>query len=611
METLIFLLIAIPLVSYFVSLTLSGKSEKTISTWPQITLSLQLLITLTTSVIWFMSKEAPLLTAKYPLYTSGNYSFYLSLFIDRISFTFGLLGSFCSLMIIRYCKIYLHREVNYKRFFSTLQLFSLGYSIVVYSGNMETLFIGWEILGISSFLLIAFYRNRYRPVKNALKIYSVYRIGDVGIILAMWLCHLLFERNVDFQSLNNSIIVQEHLIQHASIGLAMGLLLLITAITKSAQFPFSFWLPKAMEGPTPSSAIFYGAMAVHMGAFLLLRTYGFWSGQLVIKSAIVVIGLITTILCHFSAQTQFTAKSQIAYSSLAQIGLIFIEIGLGWHNIALFHIAGNGLLRCYQLLISPSMVSYKIKEQFYLPKVEIGKDNNWSRIKTTLYLLSLKEWNLEQALEKSIWNPIRKIGRGVERWSKSSKQVTFAISLIVLISLPFIENETIKTILEVTLLLINLIVVIYAFTYKRSAMKNWFFILANQVGLAVLIGMIGQNKMEHIVLYLSGTFLSFCLGYYCLNKHKKIQLFGFQGLSSNAPVESTLFLLACLGISGFPITTTFLGEDVFFTRILAHQWYFACILAINFIVVGLACIRLFARLYLGNKSNQIGAKRSA
>ncbi len=610
MEDLIYLLIAVPLCSYLISLLLPSKSEKWISTWPQVMLSIQLLITLATSVIWFSSNEAPILTAKFPLYTSGNYSFFLSLLVDRIAFTFGILGAFCSLMIIRFCKIYLHREKNYKRFFSTLQLFSLAYSIVVYSGNLETLFIGWEILGISSFLLIAFYRNRYRPVKNALKIYSVYRIGDVGIILAMWLCHLLFERNVDFQSLNNSLLVQQHLAQHATIGIAMGFLLLITAITKSGQFPFSFWLPRAMEGPTPSSAIFYGAMAIHMGAFLLLRTSGFWMGQPIIQVAIICVGAITTILCHFSAQTQFTAKSQIAYSSLAQIGIIFIEIGLGWHNIALLHIVGNGLLRCYQLLISPSFVSYKIREQFYQPK-EQQINNNWSRVKSTVYLLSLKEWNLEQAIEKMVWNPIRKLGRGVENWSKKGKQLGLGLSIIVLVTLPFLQNSLSKTVLESVLLIFNVLIAIYAFTYKRSANKNWWFLFINQIVLVTLIACIGQNNPQHIILYALGTLISFSIGYICLQRHQKIQLFGFRGLSQSAPKESTYFLLACLGMSGFPITTTFLAEDLFFTRMYANQWYFAALLAFNFIIVGLACIRLFARLYLGNTLNQIGAKRSA
>jgi len=133
--------------------------------------------------------------------------------------------------------------------------------------------VGWEILGISSFLLIAFYRDRYLPVKNAVKVFSIYRIGDVGLILAMWLMHHLWHENITFMKLSNFELVHEHLQRHSWIGVLISLLILISAAAKSAQLPFSSWLPRAMEGPTPSSAIFYGSLAVHLGVFLLLRPF--------------------------------------------------------------------------------------------------------------------------------------------------------------------------------------------------------------------------------------------------------------------------------------------------------------------------------------------------
>jgi NADH:ubiquinone oxidoreductase subunit 5 (subunit L)/multisubunit Na+/H+ antiporter MnhA subunit len=139
------------------------------------------------------------------------------------------------------------------------------------SGNFETLFLGWELLGISSFLLISFYRTRYLPVKNAIKVFSIYRIGDVGIVLAVWLSHHLWHENITFNKLLNDSLVHEHLQNHSSVGVLISLMILVSAAAKSAQFPFSSWLPRAMEGPTPSSAIFYGSLSVHIGVFLLLR----------------------------------------------------------------------------------------------------------------------------------------------------------------------------------------------------------------------------------------------------------------------------------------------------------------------------------------------------
>ena len=100
-------------------------------------------------------------------------------------YQFALVGAILAFLIVMYSRVYMHRESGYKRFFNTILFFFLGYNVTIFSGNFETLFIGWEVLGISSFLLIAFYRERYLPVKNALKVFFVYRIGDVGLILAI------------------------------------------------------------------------------------------------------------------------------------------------------------------------------------------------------------------------------------------------------------------------------------------------------------------------------------------------------------------------------------------------------------------------------------------
>ena len=151
----------------------------------------------------------------------------------------------------------MHREHGYKRFFNTIQFFYVGYNIIIFAGNLETMFIGWEVLGISSFLLIAFYRDRYLPVKNATKIFSIYRVGDVGLILAMWMTHHLFHQNVTFHQLNDYTLGHEHLQTHTWVGVFISVMFLVSAAAKSGQLPFSSWVPRAMEGPTPSSCLLY------------------------------------------------------------------------------------------------------------------------------------------------------------------------------------------------------------------------------------------------------------------------------------------------------------------------------------------------------------------
>jgi NADH:ubiquinone oxidoreductase subunit 5 (subunit L)/multisubunit Na+/H+ antiporter MnhA subunit len=193
------------------------------------------------------------------LYQSKEYTFLIDFYFDRVTAVYLFVGSFISFLIVRYSSYYMHLEKGYKRFFATILFFFFSYNFTVLAGNFETLFIGWEMIGISSFLLIAFYRERYLPVRNAVKVFSVYRIGDIGILLAMWASHHLWHENITFQKLLNYDLVHEHLVEHSFEGLFIAVCLLVAAAAKSAQFPFSSWMPRAMEGPTPSSAIFYGS----------------------------------------------------------------------------------------------------------------------------------------------------------------------------------------------------------------------------------------------------------------------------------------------------------------------------------------------------------------
>jgi NADH:ubiquinone oxidoreductase subunit 5 (subunit L)/multisubunit Na+/H+ antiporter MnhA subunit len=192
--------------------------------------------------------------------------------------------------------------------------------------------------------------------------------------------------------LNHHLLWSDHLAHPTTVGFVIAMMILLTAAAKSAQLPFSSWLPRAMEGPTPSSAIFYGSLAVHIGVFLLLRTSHFWESQIVVRWIIGILGLVTAVMAYGMARVQASIKSQIAYSSIAQIGLIFMEIAAGLEVFALIHIAGNAFLRTYQLLVSPSVVSYKIREQFYnfIPRHKTIEDSLPKKIENSLYLLSLK-----------------------------------------------------------------------------------------------------------------------------------------------------------------------------------------------------------------------------
>ncbi len=608
MHTFIALFVLLPLVGFLFNLLLPPKNEALISWSTVITVGIQLNLGLLFVVYWMFQGWPTLNVKELELYHTGNYSFNLDFYFDKITATYLVVGALLTFMVAIYSKSYMHRESGYKRFFNTVLFFYLGYNLTVFSGNFETLFWGWEMLGISSFLLIAFYRNRYLPVKNAVKIFSIYRMGDVGILLAMWMSHHLWHENITFLMLNNYEVVAAGIQSHSRVGIFISLMLLLSASAKSAQLPFSSWLPRAMEGPTPSSAIFYGSLSVHMGVFLLLRTHPFWEHQFSVRVLIGVLGLTTSIVATIIARVQSSVKSQIAYGSIAQIGLIFIEISLGWDNIALSHFAGNAFLRTYQLLVSPSVVTYLIREQFYTfsPTDRSIEDSYPSRLRYSLYILSVKEWNLDSIMYRYLWNPLKRMGKRLD-FLNIGRIVLFFLPayLLGVIAWFFQENIplTIRPYLPVLLAFIGLIAILKSFSERKKVRMGWLLIVMNHFWIALAIAFNDQVSIADLLFYLSGVVVAGTAGFLTLNWLKNhetnIDLDRFQGHVYEYPRIAMVFFLCCLGVTGFPISPTFIGEDLLFTHIQENQLVLATFVSLSFILGGLATVRIYARVFLG------------
>src|ERR1700712_5541029 len=207
MKLLLNLFVVIPLAGFIFSLLIPAKKEDWISWSAFLTVGLHLLSFLIFLFYWLTGSGEAIDLKDIVLYRTTDYEFFIDFYFDKITAVYLFVGSFLTFLVTIYSRYYMHREAGYKRFFNTILFFYLGYTIAIFSGNLETLFIGWEILGISSFLLIAFYRERYLPVKNAVKVFSIYRIGDVGLILAMWMSHHLWHENISFAQLNDYTLV--------------------------------------------------------------------------------------------------------------------------------------------------------------------------------------------------------------------------------------------------------------------------------------------------------------------------------------------------------------------------------------------------------------------
>lgn len=608
MNELLQYFILLPFLGFIISLFLPESKEKAISWTAFGTVFLQLVGLVVFIIFWIIDGANDLNLVELSILKTAHYEFFIDFYFDQISAVYLFIGALLTSMITTYSRYYLHREKGYKRFFNTVLFFFFGYNLAILSGNFETLFIGWEIIGISSFLLIAFYRERYLPVKNAFKVFSIYRIGDVGLLLAMWASHHLFHENITFMKLNNYELVNEHLQNHSIIGIFIALCLACAAAAKSAQIPFSSWLPRAMEGPTPSSAIFYGSLSVHLGVFLMLRTFPFWEHQTTMRIAIGLMGLTTSLAASVMARVQSSVKSQVAYSSISQIGIIFIEIALGFETLALIHFAGNAFLRTYQLLVSPSVVSYLIRDQFYnfKPREKAIEDSYPKKIEYTLYILALKEFNLEGFLNMVLWKPLKIIGKSLD--FLNIKRIYFLFVPIYLLG--FITYKfklhlpyQITNILPELFAFIGLVFVFKSFSERRSPFLAWILIVMNHFWIALAIVFNDKVSISEIAYYLAGIIVAGTIGYFALLQlrklERKILINQYLGHVYEHPKFAFFFLLATLGITGFPITTTFIGEDLVFSHIDSNQLFLAFFVASSFVVSGIAGIRIYARLFLG------------
>ncbi len=284
------------------------------------------------------------------------YHFSIKFVFDRLSVPFAILSFVLSGTIGAFASKYMHRERGFNRFFVLYAIFVLGMIVASLAGTIETLFAGWELVGLSSALLVAFYQERPAPARNGLWIWTVYRVSDASLLLAAAVMHHLRGGGDFSQLLGTGPWPDEHTIVTWKQAMLIGSLLLVAAAGKSAMVPFSGWLPRAMEGPTPSSAVFYGALSVHLGAFLLLRVSPLLDACPPLAAMVVVLGLATALFAHAAGSVQTDIKSALSFASLSQVGIIVAEIGFGLRYIPLVHILGHACLRTLQFVRAPTLL---------------------------------------------------------------------------------------------------------------------------------------------------------------------------------------------------------------------------------------------------------------
>ncbi|RDC63347.1 NADH-quinone oxidoreductase subunit L [Adhaeribacter pallidiroseus] len=298
---------------------------------------------------WFQIIKAP----------NTNQVFTAGIYLDNLSVLLLVLVTFISLLVQVFSVAYLHHDEHYNRYFAFLSLFAGSMLGLVLADNLLLIFIFWELVGFCSYLLIGFWFHRPAAVQASKKAFLVNRVGDVGLLLGLFLLYSFFgtfdlltlksqiktitdAMPIDSPGLLKSgVFISEQISTH--LLTLTGLALFCGCIGKSAQFPLQVWLPDAMEGPTPVSALIHAATMVAAGIYLLAKCYVFFTPDALLVMALV--GAITALMGALVACTQFDIKKTLAYSTISQLGYMVMGMGVGAPDAALFHLTTHAFFK--------------------------------------------------------------------------------------------------------------------------------------------------------------------------------------------------------------------------------------------------------------------------
>jgi NADH-quinone oxidoreductase subunit L len=285
--------------------------------------------------------------------SAGGYTIDFAFHLDALSLVFLFVITFVGFLIHIYSTEFMADDEGFSRFFAYLNLFVCSMIILVMASNLMLLYLGWEGVGLCSYLLIGFWYTEEKNGYAARKAFIVTRVGDTAMAIGLFMLFQIF----------GTLNIQEILIQapqHWTIGsqtaVIVALLLLGGAVGKSAQLPLQTWLPDAMAGPSPVSALIHAATMVTAGVYLIARTHVIFELAPVAQLWVGIIGALTLLLAGFSALTQFDLKRVLAYSTISQIGYMFLALGVGAWSAAIFHFMIHAFFKALLFLSAGAVI---------------------------------------------------------------------------------------------------------------------------------------------------------------------------------------------------------------------------------------------------------------
>ena len=350
MAGLIWLIPALPFAGFLILFLIGSRLTKPLVSWIGCgTVGLSALLTIIIGIQYISGTNDPGFI-KQTLWTwikVGELEPSIAFYLDSLSLVFVFVVTFVGFLIHLYSSEFMEDDEGFSRFFSYMNLFVGSMLVLVMADNLLLLYLGWEGVGLCSYLLIGFWYKDPANGYAARKAFVITRIGDTSFSIALFLLFTVFG------TLNIDSILRTAPQQWAvgsNIAVITAALLLGGAVGKSAQLPLQTWLPDAMAGPTPVSALIHAATMVTAGVFLIARMHVLFMLAPVIQTVVAVIGAITLLLAGFSAITQVDIKRVLAYSTISQIGYMFLALGVGAWSAAIFHFMTHAFFKALLFL---------------------------------------------------------------------------------------------------------------------------------------------------------------------------------------------------------------------------------------------------------------------
>ena len=299
-----------------------------------------------------------------PFIKINEIEFSIGVYLDALSTWLLLIVAIVSLLVQIYSYSYMQNDKSFMRFFAYMNLFNFSMIGLVLSPNMFQTYIFWELVGVSSYLLIGFWYKKESASVAAKKAFIMNKIGDFsllsGIVMGAYILYSNYDNLVsialpfaDLPAISDQI----YAATSDGIFIVLSILLIVASIVKSAQFPLNTWLVDAMEGPTPVSALIHSATMVAAGVYLLCRLYPLYSLNSAVLTIIAVVGIVTAIICSIFAISQTDIKKMLAYSTSAQLGLMFLALGACSITVTMIHLTAHSFIKAMLFLIAGIVIA--------------------------------------------------------------------------------------------------------------------------------------------------------------------------------------------------------------------------------------------------------------